>query len=139
MKKEYTMKFNARACSWDPVQIRAGLRIGGDDSTEFMPLFPDFTVEDSPDISYGVGGIKEGILSITGKKIDKDGKTAEFYVSIRPPQNAHERDRMVKIIGDQMGFELKVTLNPVTGFFPGAPLPVVNTMVKNTSGTITVF
>lgn len=138
MKKEYTMKFNIETFGWDPVQVRAGLQIGTD-SKELMPLLPNFTVEDSPDIRYGVGGISSGILSIAGKKIDKDGKTAEFYVSVKPPQNAHERDRMVKIIGDQMGFELKVTLNPATGFFPGVPVPVVNTMVKNTSGTITVF
>ena len=139
MKKEYSMKFNMGSCTWEPVCIHAGLQIGDEDKGELIPLFPNFTVEDSPDMRYGVGGISSKILSIKNKKILKDGKTAEFYVSIIPPKSSVERDRMIKIIGDQMSFALKVTLNPATGFLPGAPVQVMNSMVKSTSGVVTIL
>ncbi len=139
MKKEYTMNFNMGSCSWEPVCVHAALQIGADDTGDLMPLFHNFTVEDAPDMRYGVGGISSKILSISNKKILKDGKTAEFYVSIIPPTSSAERDRMIKIIGDQMSFALKVTLNPATGFLPGAPVSVVNSMIKSTSGTVTIL
>lgn len=139
MKKEYTMNFNMGSCSWEPVCVHAALQIGADDTGDLMPLFHNFTVEDAPDMRYGAGGISSKILSISNKKILKDGKTAEFYVSIIPPTSSAERDRMIKIIGDQMSFALKVTLNPATGFLPGAPVSVVNSMVKSTSGTVTIL
>ena len=139
MKKEYIMNFNMGSCSWDPLCVHAGLQIGAEDKGELLPLFPNFTVEDSPDVRSGVGGIGEGILSISNKKILKDGKTAEFYVYMKKPNTSGERDRMIKIIADQMAFDLKVTLNPATGAFPGAPVSIMNSMVKSTSGTVHIL
>lgn len=141
MEKEYKLKFNPASLSWEPVCVRAKLQIGhGEEGKEeYMPIFPNFTVEDSPDIRFGAGGISSEILDITDRKVLSDGKTAEFYVSMIKPDNPEFRDKMMKIVGDQMAFSLKVTLNPANVPMPGVFIPTVGSMVKNPYGTVTIF
>lgn len=136
MPKEYTMPFHLSSMSWSPVTIRAGLKIGSRDDAPFLQLLPSFEVKDSPNIRSGVGGLSSGILSVSNKRLTNNGTIAEFTVSVQPPKNDAERDRMIRVIGDQMGFLLQVTLHPLPAAFPGAPVSVMNTLTEQIDDTV---
>lgn len=140
MGQEYRMKYNPQSFTWEPVRVQAAIRLGSEETGEFMVLSPEFKVEDAPNIRAGFrGGIQSGILKITDKKIIEDGKWAEFYVQLAQPQTTADRRRMTAVLQNQMDFLLKVTLNPLSAFLPGVPINVMNAMAERSAETITVY
>ncbi len=137
--KTYTMLFNEKSMTYEPVKVQAGLTIGGEKNETFMPLMPDFQVDDSPDVKSGVGGISSGLIEVKDKKLLDQGKMAEFMVVLKEPNSPMERKRMVDLLTSQMAFELKVTLYPVSTFMPGVPFNVVEAMARKTAGSISLL
>lgn len=137
---QYTMKYNPQSLTWEPVRVQAAIRLGSEETGEYMVLAPDFKVEDAPNIRAGFrGGIQSGVLKITDKRIVGDGKWAEFYVHLAETVTAADRRRMTTALKNQMDFLLKVTLNPLPAFLPGVPINVMNAMADRSADTITVF
>lgn len=140
MGKEYTLKFNPQACTWEPVRIQAALQIGAGKTEDYFVLSPEFKVEDAPNIRAGFrGGIQSGLLAVTDKKIVDMEKWAEFYVKLADPETAAGRKRMAEVMQNQMDFPLKVTLNPMTAFLPGIPIDVINAMADRSAESIMVY
>lgn len=140
MEKEYTLKFNPQAGTWESVRVQAALQIGAGKTEEYFVLSPEFKVEDAPNIKAGFrGGIKSGLLEVTGKKLVDMGKWAEFYIRLVDPKTAADRRRMALIMENQMDYALKVTLNPLTAFLPGVPIDVIHAMADHSAEIITVY
>ncbi len=140
MGNEYTLKYNPKTCTWEPVRVQAALQIGAGKTEDYFVLSPEFKVEDAPNIRAGFrGGIQSGLLEITDKKIVDMGKWAEFHVKLVDPETAADRRRMAEIMKNQMDFPLKVTLNPMTAFLPGMPIDVINAMADRSAESILVF
>lgn len=138
MGTSYTMKYITKTTQWESVRVRAGLTMGAEEA--LMLLSPEFKVEDSPDIKVGYyGGIASGILSIVDKKLVQNGELVEFYVKLNEPSSQKQWQYMATILGNQMGFELKVTVYPIGGMMPGVPIDIMSAMADRSAESITVF